>query len=133
MTPYQAEILVRFAHCDPAGIVFYPRYIEMINNLVEDWCRDRDIPYADMHGGRRMGLPAARLEVDFLASSRVGDILSASLAVRSIGASSLTLDIVFRGPDGADRVRGSLVLVLVDAESKRPVPIPDDVRANMAR
>ena len=26
---------VRFAHCDPAGIVFYPRYFEMLNELVE--------------------------------------------------------------------------------------------------
>ena len=28
---------VRFEHCDPAGIVFYPRYFEMINGTVEDW------------------------------------------------------------------------------------------------
>ena len=25
---------VRFQHCDPAGIVFYPRYFEMINSVV---------------------------------------------------------------------------------------------------
>ena len=26
---------VLFKHCDPAGIVFYPRYFEMINDCVE--------------------------------------------------------------------------------------------------
>ena len=26
---------VRFQHCDPAGIVFYPRYYEMLNLTVE--------------------------------------------------------------------------------------------------
>jgi 4-hydroxybenzoyl-CoA thioesterase len=131
MTPYRAEILVRFAHCDPAGIVFYPRYIEMFNNLVEDWCRETGIPFAEIRGGQGMGLPTVHLEVDFIAPSRMGDVLRATLAVRTIGASSLTLDIVFRGPDGADRVRGALVLVLVDAQSGRPIPIPDTVRAKL--
>ena len=35
---YRSEILVRFGDCDPAGIVYYPRYMEMFNSLVEDWC-----------------------------------------------------------------------------------------------
>jgi 4-hydroxybenzoyl-CoA thioesterase len=35
MPAYQREVLVRFAHCDPAGIVFYARYFEMINGVVE--------------------------------------------------------------------------------------------------
>jgi 4-hydroxybenzoyl-CoA thioesterase len=26
---------VLFKHCDPAGVVFYPRYFEMINDCVE--------------------------------------------------------------------------------------------------
>ena len=25
---------IRFAHCDPAGIVFFPQYLVMLNNLV---------------------------------------------------------------------------------------------------
>ena len=28
---------VRFQHVDYAGIVFYPRFLEMLNNLVEDF------------------------------------------------------------------------------------------------
>ena len=40
MTAYQREVLVRFAHCDPGGIVFYARYFEMINGVVEDWFED---------------------------------------------------------------------------------------------
>ena len=33
-----AQRKVRFQHCDPAGIVFYPRYFEMLNSVV---CGDR--------------------------------------------------------------------------------------------
>lgn len=131
MTPYKSEILIRFAHCDPAGIVFYPRYLEMFNNLVEDWCREYDIPFAEVHSGRGMGLPTVHVEVDYLAPSHTGDVLSAELTVRAVGASSLSLDIVLRGPDGADRVRGNIVLVMMDGETRRAIPLPEDVRAKL--
>ena len=132
MTPYRSQIQVRFAHCDLAGIVFYPRYIEMFNNLVEDWCHATGVPYAEIHDGRGTGLPVVHLEVDFAAPSRMGEILSATLSVRAVGATSLTLDIVLQGPDGAGRVRGHMVVVLVDMESKLPIPIPDAVRAKLS-
>lgn len=128
MSAYRAEILVRFAHCDPAGMVFYPRYLEMFNNLVEDWCREAQLPFSEIHSGRGWGLPTVHLNVDFVAPSLLGDVLSASLSVRSLGASSITLDIVFRGLDGADRVRGSVVLVLMDVRCKTAITIPDDLR-----
>jgi 4-hydroxybenzoyl-CoA thioesterase len=131
MTPYRSQIPVRFAHCDLAGIVFYPRYIEMFNNLVEDWCHATGVPYAEIHDGRGTGLPVVHLEVDFAAPSRMGDILSATLSVRGVGASSLTLEIVLQGPDGAERVHAQMVLVLVDVESKLPIPIPEAVRAKL--
>jgi len=32
-----ATRVVRFADCDPAGIVFFPQYLVMLNTLVEQW------------------------------------------------------------------------------------------------
>ena len=129
---YRAAILVRFAHCDPAGIVFYPRYLEMFNNLVEDWCRQEKLPFFEMKAGAGRGLPTVHLEVDFMAPSFIGEELAAALFVREVGTSSIGLEIVLRGPDGADRVRGRVVLVLMDAVSLRAVPIPEDMRARIA-
>jgi 4-hydroxybenzoyl-CoA thioesterase len=130
---YQGDILIRFAHCDPAGIVFFPRYMEMFNNLVEDWCRDElGISFADMTRGRGYGLPTVHLEVDFVAPSTIGETLSATLRVLAIGTSSLRLAIVLRGPDGGDRVRAETVLVLTDPRAHRAVPIPDDLHRRIA-
>ena len=132
MTPYRSRIQVRFAHCDLAGIVFYPRYIEMFNNLVEDWCHATGVPYAEIYDGRGTGLPVVHLEVDFAAPSRMGDILAATLSVRRVGSSSLSLDFVLEGSDCVERVRANMVVVLVDMESKLPIPFPDEVRAKLA-
>jgi 4-hydroxybenzoyl-CoA thioesterase len=130
---YRAELLVRFAHCDPAGIVFFPRYLEMFNNLVEDWCREElQLSFTEIHAGRGWGLPTVHLEVDFVAPSKLGDVLTATMTVRSVGTSSIGLNIVLRGSDGDDRVRGNVVLVLIDARLQRARAIPDDLRARIA-
>jgi 4-hydroxybenzoyl-CoA thioesterase len=130
---YRSTVLIRFAHCDPAGIVFFPRYLEMFNNLVEDWCRDElGVSFAEIHERRGWGLPTVHLDVDFVAPSVLGEVLSASLVVRRVGTSSIGLEIQLRGPDGSERVRGNSVLVLTDAKTRRPFPIPDELRSRIA-
>ena len=37
---FERDVLIRFSHCDPAGIVFFPQYLVMFNNHVEDWVTD---------------------------------------------------------------------------------------------
>jgi 4-hydroxybenzoyl-CoA thioesterase len=130
---YRSTVLVRFAHCDPAGIVFFPRFLEMFNNLVEDWCREKLlVSFSEIHERRGWGLPTVHLEVDFFAPCVLGEVLAASLIVRRVGTSSIGLEIELRGPDGSERVLGNTVLVLIDAKSRRPVPIPDDIRSRIA-
>jgi 4-hydroxybenzoyl-CoA thioesterase len=130
--PFRAEVLVRFGDCDPAGIVFYPRYLEFFNNIVEDWCRQGlQFSFPDLVAKRGLGLPTVHLDVDFTAPSRFGELLSATLAVRSVGTSSVDVEITLHGPDGSLRVRGGVVLVLIDRKPHKAIPIPDDLRARM--
>jgi hypothetical protein len=44
----------------------------------------------------------------------------------------VNLDIALQGPGGADRVRGKVVLVLIDRQVDRAIPIPDEVRERIA-
>ena len=37
---YERLIQIEFNHCDPAGIVFYPRYFEMVNSVCENFFRE---------------------------------------------------------------------------------------------
>ena len=126
---FTTEVLVRFADCDPAGIVFYPRLLEMFNNLVEDWCSTGlRFSFDEIVMHRGWGLPTMRLEADFVAPCRMGEVLSAKLFIRKIGRSSLLADIVLCGPDQTDRVRGKVVLVLIDRREHRAIAFPDELR-----
>ena len=131
---FARTVLVRFGDCDPAGIVFYPRYFEMFNNLVEDWCaQGLGASFHELVMVRQLGLPTVSVTTDFLAPSKLGDVLSAQLSVLKIGGASLTVAIRLLGEDGAERVRASLVLVTMDIGQGRATRIPDALRARMAQ
>ena len=124
---------IRFHHCDPAGIVFYPQYFVLMNELVEDWFDRRlGIPFSDLHRGDRLGVPMGRVECDFLTPSRIGDHLAFMLEVEHLGTASLRIAVTARSGDEV-RVRATLTLVLASLEFRRSVPIPAAMRERMAR
>ena len=121
---------VRFCDCDPAGIVFYPQYMVMLNTLAEVWFDEAlHIPYAQLIGERRTGLPTVRLEVDFTAVSRHGEVLTQTVEIEKLGRSSMTLAVEFRGAADQLRMRARQVLVCTSLNTHKAIPLPDDVRA----
>ena len=134
---------VRFGHCDPAGIVFYPRYFEMLNALIEDWVSEGlGVDFSQLLGPRRVGLPTVHLETDFPRISRRGDTLIQRIAITRLGRSSLGLTVHFEGegddegrapessePHPGPRVVFQQVLVCTSLDSHRPQAFPDDLRA----
>jgi 4-hydroxybenzoyl-CoA thioesterase len=125
---FERPVRIRFAHCDPAGIVFFPQYLVMINNLVEDWVTDAlGVPYAQLLGQRRTGLPTVSLQCEFSAVSRMGEDVSFGLTVERLGGKSLTLRIVCRcGHEQRMAVRQ--VLVFTSLDTHRAIDVPDDLR-----
>jgi 4-hydroxybenzoyl-CoA thioesterase len=111
---YRREIQIEFNHCDPAGIVFYPRYFEMTNSVVENFFKDEiGRSFASMHVEAQNGVPTVKIEAEFLAPSRLGDMVLFSLDVLQIGRSSVTVRISGAAGDQA-RMRATLTLVWID-------------------
>ncbi len=76
---FYSDMLVRFSHCDPAGIVFYPQYFIMFNGLVEDWFNQcLGLNYARYITEHRLGFPTVSLTCDFVAPSKIGEIITLS-------------------------------------------------------
>ncbi len=120
---------IRFAHCDPAGIVFFPQYLVMLNHHVEDWVSEGlGIPYAALIGERRIGLPTVRLECDFRAVSRLGDEVDFGLRLERLGTRSLTLLTELLGAEGDLRAALRQVLVSTSLDTHAAVPLPADLR-----
>jgi 4-hydroxybenzoyl-CoA thioesterase len=125
---YQTQHKVRFGHCDPAGIVYFPRYFEMINAVVEDWFADavgRD--FNSLHLQEGVSVPTVNLNTSFPAPSRLGDILDFQLTVSKAGNASLTLTITAHCSDEL-RLSNESTLVYVDMASGKPRRWPDLMR-----
>jgi 4-hydroxybenzoyl-CoA thioesterase len=129
--PYRYDQPVLFRHCDPAGIVFYPRYFEMLNDTTEMWFDTRlGRPWARFHGPERMGVPAVAVEVEFTAPSRHGDVLTFTLTLARLGRTSAKLVIVATCGEEV-RLSARLTIVCVSTETLRPIAWPDDLRAKL--
>ena len=125
---YHRPIQIEFNHCDPAGIVFYPRYFEMINSVAENFFKDvAHRSYASMIATRQ-GVPTARIETNFHVPSRLGEILDFRLKITRLGASSITFDITAHGE--VNRLTCLLTLVWISPEG-RPLPWPEDMRLKL--
>jgi 4-hydroxybenzoyl-CoA thioesterase len=128
---FERPMRIRFSHCDPAGIVFFPQYMVMFNALLEDWFTEgMGLGYAALVAQRRIGTPTVSLQCDFTAISRMGDEVTLGLSVLRIGGASFHLSVGCRQGD-QPRVRMTQALVITSLDTHRPVPIPDDVRAAM--
>ena len=124
---------VLFQHCDPAGIVFYPRYFEMINAVVETFFAEAvGWSFHQMHVVERLGVPMGRIEADFHAASRLGDVLDWTLATARVGGASA--DLVIRAACANEaRLTARGTLVMVDLDRMKSRRWPDGPRAVLER
>jgi 4-hydroxybenzoyl-CoA thioesterase len=130
---FRQRVAVHFSHCDPAGIVFFPQYFVMLNNLVETWFTQAlEIDYADLLGNRRVGLPTVSLQSEFLAPSRMGETIELALRVTRVGQKSITLSVACNG-ESKLRFRLMQVLVTTSLTDHRAMAIPPDLLAALRR
>jgi len=131
---FTRPILIRFQHCDPAGIVFYPRYFEMCNQMVEDWFSEGlGLSFQRLHQELGLGVPTVRVECDFMRASRIGEDLRFTLRLREIGTKSFRVEVTGAANDG-ERLRANLTLVCVQlGDTLRSVPIPPALRTPMGK
>jgi 4-hydroxybenzoyl-CoA thioesterase len=121
---------VRFADCDAAGIVFFPRYFEMLNGVVEDWfAGPLEASFRELHLERRVSVPTAAAEARFIAPSRLEDDLTFSLTVTRLGGASCGLRHRISAGDQL-RFKATQTIVHVGA-SLKPEPWPEPLRARI--
>lgn len=118
---FQFSQKVLFKHCDPAGIVFYPRYFEMVNDCVEAFFDEvLGTPFEELH--KSGGVPTAQISSRFSKPSRHGDQLVLTLHVRNVGRTSMTYEMQAHADDTL-RFETTATLVHVNAAG-RPTPWP---------
>ena len=131
---FTKEEKIKFRHVDYAGIVFYPRFLEMLNDLVEDWFEEQlDRPFSKIH--ETNGIPTVDLKVQFKKAARIGDKLTKSLWVINLGGASVTCGFKFEDEAGKTCLEGEVTLVNVSlnkgSDSIKAEPFSEETRAKI--
>lgn len=134
------RVRVRFGDCDPAGIVYFPRFFHFFHEAMESWFDDvLQVPYAGLIQGRKLGFPAVHTEADFAAPCAFGDEIAVEQRVVGLGRTSLRFAYRVRAhgdPAAPVRLTGATVCVVMDLDPqrpsfRRPVELPPDLRARI--
>jgi acyl-CoA thioester hydrolase len=122
---YSALARVWFSDTDAQGVVYYGRYLPYFDHARTEYHR---------HLG---GLATSGSEfvmrassVEYHAPARFDDLLEAFVRVSRIGRSSVTYECAaYRLSDETLLATAQQTLVLIELGSRRPTPVPDDLRA----
>ena len=128
---FERERLIRFSHCDPAGIVYFVHFFDMVGGVVEDWFREAiGLPFQEMHLQRRIGFPIVNTGCEFFRPAHLGDTLRLELSIAKLGRSSI--EFAIRGSvGGEEKFRARHKVAMVSLDTFRALPIPEDMRAKM--
>lgn len=131
------SIPIRFGQCDPAGILYYPRYFDLFHQTMEAWFDEvLGLPYAVFLDAHKLGVPSVHAQATYKAPTTYGETVQVALEVHRIGRTSIVFGYTVRGPDGEVRCEGEVVTVIMDLDParetfRRAVPVPDDLRARI--
>jgi 4-hydroxybenzoyl-CoA thioesterase len=133
---FVAHKLIRFQHCDPAGIVFYPQYFYLLHEVQEDFLSHIGFPEHELiHGGS--GLPIVDLKTRFVGMCRHGDSVAISLDLTRIGNASLGMHYEIRltspaaGAEAQLKLEADATVVYMNLRDGRAAPFPEALRQAM--
>ena len=135
MTPFTADVKVRFGDIDHAGIVYYPRFFHYLHIAFEEFF-DREFgrTYPEVLDDEHVGFPVVHTEADYRAPARYGDVLRIELTCTRIGARSVTLRYrARRSVDGVECVEAKVTTACVDLRTFASQDVPPRYREMFSR
>jgi 4-hydroxybenzoyl-CoA thioesterase len=122
VAPVTIRRQVEFGECDPAGIVYTPRFADYLLGAFH-WFMA--VLFQDIgRGAMPEATPMRGLELDFRAMLFPGDWFTMSVYVTSIRTRSFDLAIIARREDGTLSFLGRLSPISTDRATNDAVPLP---------
>jgi len=123
--------LVRFSHCDPAGIVYYPAFLDLAHATKEDWFTEAlGYSHFDLIRSRGIGTPTVNLQCDFFRTVEMGEMLRFEMRMLKVGASSMQYELLGKVRD-SECLKILQTVVFMDLKARKAVPIPSDLRTRI--
>ncbi len=128
--PFAHSFRVRYAECDPQGVVFNAHYLAYLDTGITELWREAAGGYQLMID-RGLDMVVVETTLRFHQPARFDDLLTLEVTITRLGNTSIsTAHRITR--DGELLLDASLHHVLVDLGSHSKTPIPDWLRSGLA-
>ena len=125
---YSALTRVWFSDTDAQGVVYYGRYLPYFDHARTEY--HRHLGTLGMHDVAGAEFVMRASSIDYHAPARFDDLLECFVRISRLGRTSVTYEsVALRLPDDTIMVTATQSIVLVDLETRRPVPVPEEARA----
>ena len=123
---------VEFSMIDMASVAYYPRIFDLAHKVFEQaWQAMCSVSYPTLVNDRRVGFPVVSLSSTFHAPLRYGDVITATVAIASIGTTSLCWNYTFVNQRGETVWTCDQATVCVNMDTMEKQPIPEDLRPGL--
>jgi acyl-CoA thioester hydrolase len=128
--PFSHPLRVRYAECDPQGVVFNAHYLAYFDASITEMWRAAFGGYRAMMD-RGIDLVVAEAQLRFRTPARFDDELTLTVQVTRMGSTAITSHHrISRGEELI--VEGTLRHVVVSLETLAKTPIPDWIREGLS-
>ncbi len=130
---FRCLIRVRYGDCDAQGVVFNPRYGDLVDVAATEYQRlTAGLPGSTMQSD--IEFQAVKLCIEWQASAVFDDVLSVEVETAHVGNTSYALAFTFYEYYSSKKLAtAETVYVCVDAEKFEKMRIPDSLREKLER
>lgn len=127
--PFTVRRAIRWADCDPAGVVYAGHYADYLIDAITRFMRHTGFSIsATKDGPTRVGLPCKHMELTFYTSLYPDDAVDIEITVSEVREHTFDLLARARLPDGRRAFDGAFSPICVNPETRQRVPIPAELR-----
>ena len=135
MRMYRTEIKVEWAHCDAAGIVFYPHFYTWFDQATERLFSANALSYKELEQDfNTAGMPLLETGARYENASRLGDQLTMETEVSEWAGKIFTVSHTLTHADRRPALKGFERRIWVTRDPEHPagirsIPVPDEIKA----
>jgi len=125
--PFVVRRRIAFRDCDPAGIVYTPRFFDpMATGAMDLFMMELIGPMGQrMEEFTQLATPAKAVELVFHKPSPLGALIDITVNCADIGRSTFGMGLVATDAEGDQLFSGRLTIICVDRDTFKAIPVPE--------
>lgn len=130
MKTFETNVRVRYAETDKMGVVYHGNYAQYFEIGRVEWLRNLGISYNQMEKDGVM-LPVVSLSMNYKRPATYDDVLTIRTILKSCSGVKIEFDYEIFNQDGNLLTTANSILVFVDANTSRPISVPDFIQEKL--